>query len=494
MDDTLVGRQLDEYRLLKLLGQGGMARVYLGEDSRLKRYVAIKVIDTPFRSDEQYIRRFEREARAVAQLEHPHIVRLYRYGETEQLFYMAMQYVEGTDLGTLLSSYATKGRAFPPADALRIIREVGGALDYAHSRSVIHRDVKPSNIILNDEGRAILADFGLALFAETGTRGEIFGTPQYIAPEQAISSANAVPQSDLYALGVILYEMFTGRLPFNAKEPSAEVEAVILKALAKDPADRYETGEALAQALEQALAQETPADSVASTRPGRAVPAPTEEILVPAAQTPTEPLARPESPATGPLQAAQERPGLRTPLLLLGCAGLVAAGILLLLGLGALLRRGDGEQTPVVVARETASPEPAPVLVPSPAATAPVAEDTTAAGPYRVRFVTNKNDSLFVVNEGEAALLLAPLQLGDGDNAIRGVSWRLVSLAPGACVSVWKETGRPRRPAVECDEVGERLTLPANAIFWDETFTVYYRAQPVGTCSEACTITDFPLH
>ncbi len=273
--DSLIGQQLDEYRLEALLGQGGMARVYRALDVRLKRWVAIKVIDTPFRTDADYIKRFEREAQAIAQLEHPHIVRLYRYGEANGLLYMAMQYLEGAPLNELLATYRSESGFIEPTAASRIVREVCLALDYAHRRGVIHRDVKPANIILNQQGQAILADFGLALLTQVGTQGEIFGTPHYMAPEQAMSSASAVAQSDLYAVGVILYEMFTGVLPFDAAQPldiamqhmtkpprsprqirpelSRKLEAVILKSLAKDPTGRYATGRALSNALDKAL-------------------------------------------------------------------------------------------------------------------------------------------------------------------------------------------------------------------------------------------------
>ena len=214
--DSLIGRRLDEYRLDNLLGHGGMARVYRGLDVRLKRWVAIKVIDTPFRADQDYTRRFEREAQAIAQLEHPNIVRVYRYGEAEDLLYMVLQYIEGLSLDQLLASYRADGIFIEPEEASRITREIGSALDYAHNRGVIHRDVKPSNIILNQRGNAILVDFGLALLADIGTRDEVFGTPHYISPEQVKSSFKVVPQSDLYALGVILYEMFTVELSLKA--------------------------------------------------------------------------------------------------------------------------------------------------------------------------------------------------------------------------------------------------------------------------------------
>jgi len=274
-EDSLLGRQLDEYRLDALLGHGGMARVYRGLDVRLKRYAAIKVIDAPFRADSDHVMRFEREAQAIAQLEHPRIVRLYRYGEAEGQLYMAMQYIEGADLGSVLASYREDGEFIESEEAARIVREVCLALDYAHGQGIIHRDVKSSNIMLDRQGRAILTDFGLALLTQLGTQGEIFGSPHYIAPEQAISSANAVPQSDLYAVGVVLYEMFTGQLPFDAQDPldvamlhmtesprpprelrpeiSPELEAAILKALAKEPEERYQSGAELADALDRAL-------------------------------------------------------------------------------------------------------------------------------------------------------------------------------------------------------------------------------------------------
>ncbi len=275
--DPLIGQQLDEYELVSLLGHGGMARVYRGHDVRLKRDVAIKVIDAVYRADDAYRARFEREAQAIAQLEHPHIVRLYRYGEVSGLFYMAMQYIPGRDLYGYLAELKAQKEWIPALEAARLVRELCGALDYAHSKGIIHRDVKPSNILLGKDGRSYLTDFGLALLADSETKGDIFGSPHYVAPEQAISSASVVPQSDLYAVGVILYEMFTGQRPFEGAAPleiamkqmgepppspqevrpdlSPALTAVILKALAKEPGDRYGNGNLLATAVEQAIKQ-----------------------------------------------------------------------------------------------------------------------------------------------------------------------------------------------------------------------------------------------
>jgi len=274
-NDNLINQHLGEYRVQALIGKGGMARVYQGVDVNLNRTVAIKVIDTPYQSDLGYHQRFEREAQAIAQLQHPLIVQLYRFGEENGLMYMAMQFVEGEDLDALIFRTKEQGKYLKPNMILQITKDICNALDYAHKRGVIHRDLKPSNILINMQGHAILSDFGLALMIEIGTRGEILGSPDYISPEQAVSSTKVVPQSDLYSFGVILYEMFTGQVPFFAEKPldlalkhltdtppaprsfrpeiSPAVEAVILKAMEKNVEDRYPSGTELALALETAL-------------------------------------------------------------------------------------------------------------------------------------------------------------------------------------------------------------------------------------------------
>lgn len=276
--DPLVGTRIDEYRLDALLGSGGMARVYRAVDVNLDRTVAIKIIDTPYQADTNYARRFKREAQAIAQLEHPHIVRLYRYGLSGELFYMAMQFIRGVNLSELLQIYHANGATVTPAEAARVIREVGDALDYSHSMGVIHRDVKSSNIIINQQGRAVLVDFGLAMLADQSATADEFGSPHYLAPEQAMPNGRITPQTDLYSLGVILYEMLTGQRPFSGLDPyslaqkhiheeppaptairpeiSPAVEKVMLKALSKSPRGRYQSGQALADALELALLEE----------------------------------------------------------------------------------------------------------------------------------------------------------------------------------------------------------------------------------------------
>jgi serine/threonine protein kinase len=287
--DTLVGQQLANFRIERLLGRGGMAKVYYGWDVKLERPVAIKVIDERYRGDHAYTERFVREARAVASWNHPHILQVYYAGDENGIYYFAMEYVRGLDLGKIIQHYTEAGELLPLADVLQVGRAVAMALDYAHRKGVIHRDVKPSNVLVSDDERVALADFGLALTVSQGTVGEVFGSPHYISPEQARNSSEAVPQSDLYSLGVMLYEMLVGVLPFDDPSPaslalmhltreppaprlvnpeiSPAVQSVLLKSLSKSPAERFQTGGELVDSLEKALLEVEPADTQPVTLP-----------------------------------------------------------------------------------------------------------------------------------------------------------------------------------------------------------------------------------
>ena len=276
--DPLIGKTLGDYTVVDILGHGGMARVYRGFDKKLNRYAAVKVIEAHLIASpdqDEYRQRFQNEARAIARLNHPNIVGVYQFDQVGTIYYMAMSFIEGRDLRSHLRDYARKNTYMPYSEVLRVIRDIGSALDYAHREGVIHRDIKPSNIMVTSEGRAVLTDFGLALSVSEGTVGNTFGSAHYIAPEQAVSSAQAVPQSDLYSLGVVLFEMLTNSVPFNDQNAmsvalkhlneqpqppsrlnpnlSPRADQVVIKTLDKSPAKRFENGFALAQALEFAF-------------------------------------------------------------------------------------------------------------------------------------------------------------------------------------------------------------------------------------------------
>ncbi len=306
-EDPLIGRQLGSFRLDRVLGRGGMATVYYGWDVKLDRPVAVKLIDARLQGQADYAQRFVNEARTIATWRHPNILQVYYADDDEGLYYYVMEYVRGQDLSGLLTEQRAAGRPLPLLEVMRVGRAVAEALDYAHAHGVIHRDVKPANIMVAEDSRVVLTDFGLALNVAQGTLGKIFGSPHYFAPEQARNSAEVVPQSDIYSLGVVLYEMLAGRVPFDDPEPlalamlhlqqapppprqfnpalSPAVEAVVLKALSKAPADRYQTAVALMDALSQALDLPEPTLAYLDPRPA---PANQAATLPPAA--PRDPL------------------------------------------------------------------------------------------------------------------------------------------------------------------------------------------------------------
>ncbi len=268
------GENVGPYRIIEQLGSGGMATVYQAYHPALDRYVAIKVLHAVFKSDPQFFERFQREARIVAKLEHPNIIPVYDFNEHQGEPYLVMRYVEGETLKPHL-----EGQPISPDEVLRLMRPVCQALGYAHQQGVLHRDIKPSNIMVAKDGGIYLTDFGLARMMQLGestlSQDKLMGTPQYISPEQAQGNPNLDGRTDIYSLGVVLFEMFTGRVPFSADTPFATihdhiykplplpsklnpnidppVERLLLKTLAKNPNDRYTTAVELLQSLETTL-------------------------------------------------------------------------------------------------------------------------------------------------------------------------------------------------------------------------------------------------
>src|SRR3972149_4827408 len=271
----LIGKTLGPYRIIEQIGAGGMATVFKAYQRGTDRYVAVKILPPYLSKDEQFAKRFQREAKAITRLEHAHILPIYDYGEADRITYIAMRYV---DAGTLKQRIA-KG-PLPLDEIARIIGQVGSALDYAHRIGIIHRDVKPANVLIDEQGDTYLTDFGLARMMEASDQltasGVGVGTPTYMSPEQG--QGNKVDhRSDIYSLGVVLFEMVTGHVPYEAETPMAvmlkhitdplplprlvnpnvpeAVERVILKALAKDPNDRYQAAGEMAQARTTAARQ-----------------------------------------------------------------------------------------------------------------------------------------------------------------------------------------------------------------------------------------------
>jgi serine/threonine protein kinase len=384
----LLGKTLGPYQVLEKIGRGGMADVYKGFHPALKRYVAIKIVGQFLEADPSFAQRFQREAQAIASLRHPNIVQIFDFGvqsfgtPADTAHYLVMEYIQGRDLRAEMKQRHAAGKPLTHDEILHLLGQVADALDYAHQHGVVHRDVKPGNILITEDGRAILTDFGLAMLSNRAsqfTSGQSFGTPEYIAPEQAIDSRAAGPQSDIYSLGVILYEMVSGCLPFQDESPLSlalkhinqqptplrnhvpdlpeAVEAVILQALAKEPADRFPSARAMLDALERAW--------LAPAGPPRA---PSSSASLAAGQATSRSL--------------PERIGTSLPsffrgrgLLAVGLAALLVVGVLVLF---AFTRVGGPMALALATATLTPTSTAVPTEMPSPAATATALPTHTA--------------------------------------------------------------------------------------------------------------------
>ncbi len=360
LKDNLIGRQLGDYRLTSKLASGGMARVYKAMDYKLQRQAAVKVLEKEKAQDDHTLtKRFQREARAVAALEHDNIITIYQFGEEEDCYFLAMKLVKGKDLSGELTRLRKSKSLMDVDRAINIMEQVASALDFAHTAGIIHRDVKPSNILL-DKDKAILTDFGLVLRTSSETTmGTAFGTPRYIAPEQAVSSNKANSQSDIYALGVIFYEILTGETPFNGESPMEialsqisdapppprsknptiplKVERELLKALEKDPDKRHKSASEFVRAIKESYEKaeslnKTPITPPSEPRPSamsRPAPLPTEDN---GAQT----IGVSEYMKSAMAAASAPKPRRKMPLLLgsLILAVLILVGVFIINGMG----------------------------------------------------------------------------------------------------------------------------------------------------------------
>jgi eukaryotic-like serine/threonine-protein kinase len=340
----LIGKQLGRYKIQQEIGRGGMARVYRGLDTVLQRPVALKVLAPQLSMDPEFARRFNREAVIAANLHHPAIVTIYDIDEYNvenqfRLHYIAMEFIQGRSLHAILDDRDALGLGY----AVSILEPLGRALDYAHSRGAVHRDVKPHNVLIDADGRVLLADFGIAQPPDADTErltrtGVFMGTPEYISPEQA-EARRVDGRSDLYSLGVVAYEIITGRVPFSGATPQLiiahsqtppprpsriaphlppELDAVLMQALAKDPDERFRNGATLVEALRNVVQHHgiPPASNqqiAALVRPQDSAGQPT--ISLGKGQTPVASLPiPPQQPAaaSAPASIPRQRPPART--------------------------------------------------------------------------------------------------------------------------------------------------------------------------------------
>jgi len=273
--DDLVGQMLTEYKITEKLGQGGMATVFKAVQVPLKRPAALKVLAPQLAQDQALLARFHQEAICAASLEHPHIVPVYEVDEAQGYHFIAMKYIEGASLKQII---AQEGKLALPR-VQNLLDQVAEALDYAHKRGFVHRDVKPGNVMVAAGDYVYLTDFGLSRVVSSSQltmAGTVMGTPDYMSPEQARGDPDIDHRTDIYALGVMLYEMVTGRVPFQGLAPAAvimahivqpppsaveqnpalppQVDAIIQRAMAKDREARYETAGALAADLREVKA------------------------------------------------------------------------------------------------------------------------------------------------------------------------------------------------------------------------------------------------
>ncbi|NIO69140.1 MAG: protein kinase, partial [Anaerolineae bacterium] len=361
-----------KYKIIEEVGRGGFADVYKAIDTTLDRTVALKFLEPRLLREPTFVERFQREAKLAANLKHPNIVIIHEFGWEAGTVYMAMEFLEGRTLKEVILEEG----ALPPGRIVNMVGQMASALDYAHRRGLVHRDIKPSNIMVRADGHVTVMDFGIAKAATLTawtTTGRIFGTPEYMSPEQAEGKALDA-RSDVYSLGVVVYEMITGKVPFSGTTPlsimrghadkppprpsginpdvSSVVEAVLLKALAKKREERYQSAGEMARALKEAIEARAkvtpipPEPEVAVPPPvvkepvADEVPAPAVEPAAVAKEERKPPAYAP--PPSPPVEARRRRGGLSW--MALGLFGLVVVVLLVVAAVGGYLYTQRGEE------------------------------------------------------------------------------------------------------------------------------------------------------
>jgi branched-chain amino acid transport system substrate-binding protein len=472
MDGELIGRQIGKYQVQARLGRGGMGTVYLGYDPLLDRRVAIKVLAPHLVWEPGFVERFLQEARAAARLKHRHIVIIYDVGQDQtdrgNWYYFVMEYVEGQTLAQVIKEQG----ALSPASTLAILRPLADALDYAHSQGVVHRDIKPGNILIGSSGQVTLTDFGIARAAQetrlTAT-GTLMGTPEYMSPEQA-RGEEVDQRTDQYSLGVVAYEMLSGHVPFGGTTPHGVLykqiheppppirqarpelppglEATLQKALAKEPDERYRTVTAFAEALGQASAGKT----VAHLPTVQIVPG--AKSAAPQMATRSHQMARPpvRPPATAAVSKTRRRKSKR-PWALAGFAVI----IVLALAAVTVLFLTDGMQGSRMGNLSTATENTSPTQIALPS----TAAGPGLAGPFECR----DKIGCIVVGPDQPIRIGAILAM-DGPDAALGVdSWRGVEIAAADKPEVMGHRLELVSETTRCD--GESGVMAANKLAGD---------------------------
>jgi eukaryotic-like serine/threonine-protein kinase len=388
------------YELGELIGSGGMAEVYLARDNRLDRAVAVKLLGPAFAADPDLVERFRREAQAAAGINHPNVVAIYDWGQDGRAYYLVMEYVAGQNLRELVRQHGP----LPEGRALAIAAEVAAALEAAHARGVVHRDVKPHNVMQDDRGRVKVADFGIAhaggTTTLTRTGAGVLGSAHYMSPEQA-RGERVDARSDLYSLGALLFELLTGRTPYQGDAPlvvamqhlnapvpsarevrpdlSAATTALLDRALAKDPAARYPSAAAMRVALEAARANPTAAGTAVAAAPAGWSTAPPRRSFL----------------------------AERWPLLL-------ALGLVMVLVLAVLRARGDGTpaaaSSPVAAPSQTAAAQPTVSVAAQAGKPTTVPPTATAAPPTATRVPPTPTAAPPTATPAPPPAVVAPVQ------------------------------------------------------------------------------------